>query len=161
MRHVLSVLVENEPGVLSRVVGLFSGRGFNIETLNVGPTLEDGLSLMTITTSGDEQIIEQITKQLRKLVTVVKVVDLTHLQSVEREMVLIKVNAEDERRAEVLRIADIFRCKVVDVSGNDLALEITGDQGKIKAIINLLQRFGIKEFARTGTVAMRRSMQME
>ena len=161
MRHVLSVLVENEPGVLSRVVGLFSGRGFNIETLNVGPTLEDGLSLMTITTSGDEQIIEQIIKQLRKLVTVVKVVDLTHLQSVEREMVLIKVNAEDERRAEVLRIADIFRCKVVDVSGNDLALEITGDQGKIKAIINLLQRFGIKEFARTGTVAMRRSMQMD
>jgi len=161
MRHGFSVLVENEPGVLSRVVGLFSGRGFNIETLNVGPTLEDGLSLMTITTSGDEQIIEQIIKQLRKLVTVVKVVDLTHLQSVEREMVLIKVNAEDERRAEVLRIADIFRCKVVDVSGNDLALEITGDQGKIKAIINLLQRFGIKEFARTGTVAMRRSMQMD
>ncbi|SDB26087.1 acetolactate synthase, small subunit [Desulfonatronum thiosulfatophilum] len=161
MRHVLSVLVENEPGVLSRVVGLFSGRGFNIETLNVGPTLEDGISLMTITTSGDEQIIEQITKQLRKLVTVVKVVDLTHLQSVEREMVLIKVNAEDDRRAEILRIADIFRCKVVDVSSNELTLEITGDQGKIKAIVSLLQRFGIKEFARTGTVAMRRSMQME
>ncbi len=161
MRHVLSVLVENEPGVLSRVVGLFSGRGFNIETLNVAPTLEDGLSLMTITTSGEEQIIEQITKQLRKLVTVVKVVDLTHLQSVEREMVLIKVNAEDERRAEVLRIADIFRCKVVDVSGNDLTLEITGDQGKIRAIVSLLQRFGIKEFARTGTVAMRRSMQVD
>ena len=161
MRHVLSVLVENEPGVLSRVVGLFSGRGFNIETLNVGPTLEDGLSLMTINTSGEEQIIEQIIKQLRKLVTVVKVVDLTHLQSVEREMVLIKVNAEDERRAEVLRIADIFRCKVVDVSGNDLTLEITGDQGKIRAIVSLLQRFGIKEFARTGTVAMRRSMQMD
>jgi acetolactate synthase I/III small subunit len=161
MRHVLSVLVENEPGVLSRVVGLFSGRGFNIETLNVGPTLEEGLSLMTITTSGDEAIIEQITKQLRKLVTVVKVVDLTHLQSVEREMVLIKINAEDERRAEILRIADIFRCKVVDVSSNDLTLEITGDQGKIKAIVNLLQRFGIREFARTGTVAMRRSMQMD
>ncbi len=161
MRHVLSVLVENEPGVLSRVVGLFSGRGFNIETLNVGPTLEDGISLMTITTSGDEQIIEQITKQLRKLVTVIKVVDLTHLQSVEREMVLIKINAEDDRRAEILRIADIFRCKVVDVSSNDLTLEITGDQGKIKAIVSLLQRFGIKEFARTGTVAMRRSMQMD
>jgi acetolactate synthase I/III small subunit len=161
MRHVLSVLVENEPGVLSRVVGLFSGRGFNIETLNVGPTLEEGISLMTITTTGDEAIIEQITKQLRKLVTVVKVVDLTHLQSVEREMVLIKINGEDDRRAEILRIADIFRCKVVDVSNNDLTLEITGDQGKIKAIVNLLQRFGIKEFARTGTVAMRRSMQME
>jgi len=161
MRHVLSVLVENEPGVLSRVVGLFSGRGFNIETLNVGPTLEEDLSLMTITTSGDEGIIEQIVKQLRKLVTVVKVVDLTHLHSVEREMVLIKVNAENSWRAEVLRIADIFRCKVVDVGHDALTLEITGDQDKIKAIVNLLQRFGIKEFARTGTVALRRSMQMD
>ncbi len=161
MRHVLSVLVENEPGVLSRVVGLFSGRGFNIETLNVGPTMEEGLSLMTITTLGDESIIEQIVKQLRKLVTVVKVVDLTHQQSVEREMVLIKINAEDANRAEVLRIADIFRCKVVDVGPSALTLEITGDQNKIKAIVSLLQRFGIKEFARTGTVALRRSMQME
>ncbi|HDQ41945.1 MAG TPA: acetolactate synthase small subunit [Desulfonatronum sp.] len=161
MRHVLSVLVENEPGVLSRVVGLFSGRGFNIETLNVGPTLEEGLSLMTITTLGDEAIIEQIVKQLRKLVTVVKVVDLTHLQKVEREMVLIKVNAEDASRAEVLRIADIFRCKVVDVGPNALTLEITGDQSKIKAIVSLLQRFGVKEFARTGTVALRRAMQMD
>jgi acetolactate synthase I/III small subunit len=161
MRHVLSVLVENEPGVLSRVVGLFSGRGFNIETLNVGPTMEEGLSLMTITTVGDESIIEQIVKQLRKLVTVVKVVDLTHQQSVEREMVLIKINAEDANRAEVLRIADIFRCKVVDVGPSALTLEITGDQNKIKAIVSLLQRFGIKEFARTGTVALRRSMQME
>lgn len=161
MRHVLSVLVENESGVLSRVVGLFSGRGFNIETLNVGPTLDEGLSLMTITTFGDEAIIEQIVKQLRKLVTVVKVVDLTHLQSVEREMVLIKVSAEDSNRAEVLRIADIFRCKVVDVGHTALTLEITGDQNKIKAIVSLLQRFGIKEFARTGTVAMRRSLQMD
>ena len=161
MRHVLSVLVENEPGVLSRVAGLFSGRGFNIESLNVAPTQEAGISHMTITTSGEEAIIEQIVKQLRKLVTVVKVVDLTHLHSVEREMVLIKVNAEDANRAEVLRIADIFRCKVVDVGPNALTLEITGDQSKIKAIVNLLQRFGIKEFARTGTVALRRSMQME
>lgn len=161
MRHVLSVLVENEPGVLSRVVGLFSGRGFNIETLNVGPTLDEGLSLMTITTMGDEAIIEQIVKQLRKLITVVKVVDLTALQTVEREMVLIKVNAEDANRAEVLRVADIFRCKVVDVGPNALTLEITGDQNKIKAIVSLLQRFGIKEFARTGTVALRRSMQMD
>ncbi|RQD61788.1 MAG: acetolactate synthase small subunit [Desulfonatronovibrio sp. MSAO_Bac4] len=159
MRHVLSVLVENEPGVLSRVAGLFSGRGFNIDTLNVGPTLEKDVSLMTITTYGDEQIIEQIVKQLRKVVTVIKVVDLTDLKSVEREMVLIKVNAEDSKRAEILRVADIFRCKVVDVSSDELTLEVTGDQGKIKAIVNLLQRFGIKEFARTGTVAMRRSMQ--
>jgi acetolactate synthase-1/3 small subunit len=153
--------VENEPGVLSRVAGLFSGRGFNIESLNVGPTLEPDISLMTITTRGDEQIVEQIVKQLRKLITVIKVVDLTYEQAVEREMVLIKVNAEDEKRAEVLRIADIFRCKVVDVSPSDLTLEITGDQNKIKAIINLLQRFGIKEFARSGTVALRRSMQID
>ena len=161
MRHVLSILVENEPGVLSRVAGLFSGRGFNIESLNVAPTLEPEVSRMTICTKGDDQIIEQIIKQLRKLVTVIKVVDLTHQQAVEREMVLIKVGAEDSRRAEILRIADIFRCKVVDVAANELTLEITGDQGKIRAIINLLQRFGIKEIARTGTGAIRRSMQLE
>ena len=161
MRHILSILVENEPGVLSRVVGLFSGRGFNIESLNVAPTLEDGVSLMTITTSGDEQIIEQIVKQLRKLVTVIKVVDFIDVSAVEREMVMVKVQADDARRAEVLRIADIFRCKVVDVSLNDLTLEATGDHGKIQAILSLLTRFGIKEIARTGTVAMRRSMQPE
>ncbi|MFP4083732.1 MAG: acetolactate synthase small subunit [Desulfonatronovibrio sp.] len=159
MRHVLSVLVENEPGVLSRVAGLFSGRGFNIDTLNVGPTLEKGVSLMTITTFGDEQIIEQIVKQLRKVVSVIKVVDLTDLKSVEREMVLLKINADESKRAEILRVADIFRCKVVDVSTDEITLEVTGDQGKIQAIVNLLQRFGIKEFARTGTVALRRSMQ--
>ncbi len=159
MRHVLSVLVENEPGVLSRVAGLFSGRGFNIDTLNVGPTLEKGVSLMTISTHGDEQIIEQIIKQLRKLITVIKVVDLSDTKAGEREMVLIKVHASENSRAEILRIVDIFRCKVVDVSTDELTLEVTGDQGKINAIVNMLQRFGIKEFARTGTVAMKRSMQ--
>ena len=150
MRRVLSVLVENEPGVLSRVAGLFSGRGFNIESLNVAPTLEDGVSLMTITTSGDEQIIEQIVKQLRKLVTVVKVVDFYGMAYVEREMMVIKVHAEESKRGEVLRIADIFRCKVVDVSLTDLTLEATGDHSKLQAIIQLLQKFGIKELARTG-----------
>ncbi|SME90944.1 acetolactate synthase small subunit [Desulfovibrio gilichinskyi] len=159
MRHTLSVMVENEPGVLSRVVGLFSGRGFNIESLNVAPTLEEGVSLMTITTIGDEQIIEQIVKQLRKLVTVIKVVDLTALKAVEREMVILKVNAEDAKRAEILRIVDIFRCKVIDVSVDELTLEVTGDHGKIEALINLLARFGIKEIARTGTVAMKRALQ--
>ena len=134
MRRVLSVLVENEPGVLSRVAGLFSGRGFNIESLNVAPTLEDGVSLMTITTSGDEQIIEQI---------------------------VIKVHAEESKRGEVLRIADIFRCKVVDVSLTDLTLEATGDHSKLQAIIQLLQKFGIKELARTGTLAVRRTMQSD
>ena len=156
MRRVLSVLVENEPGVLSRVAGLFSGRGFNIESLNVAPTLEDGVSLMTITTSGDEQIIEQIVKQLRKLVTVVKVVDFYGMAYVEREMMVIKVHAEESKRGEVLRIADIFRCKVVD-----LTLEATGDHSKLQAIIQLLQKFGIKELARTGTLAVRRTMQSD
>ena len=161
MRRVLSVLVENEPGVLSRVAGLFSGRGFNIESLNVAPTLEDGVSLMTITTSGDEQIIEQIVKQLRKLVTVVKVVDFYGMAYVEREMMVIKVHAEESKRGEVLRIADIFRCKVVDVSLTDLTLEATGDHSKLQAIIQLLQKFGIKELARTGTLAVRRTMQSD
>jgi acetolactate synthase-1/3 small subunit len=161
MRHVLSVLVDNEPGVLSRVVGLFSGRGFNIESLNVAPTLESGVSHMTIATSGDDQIIEQIIKQLRKLVTVIKVVDYQDLGVVEREMMLVKVQADDSRRGEVLRIADIFRCKVVDVSLVDLTLEATGNDGKINAIVGLLGKFGIKELARTGIVAMRRSMQRE
>ncbi|WP_272699932.1 acetolactate synthase small subunit [Desulfovibrio sp. Fe33] len=160
-KHTLSVMVENEPGVLSRVAGLFSGRGFNIYSLNVAPTLEKGVSLMTIVAEGDDSIIEQIVKQLRKLVPTIKVKDLTELHSVEREMVLLKVNAEDSKRAEILRIVDIFRCKVVDVSVDELTIEVTGDQGKISAIINLLTRFGIKEIARTGNVAMRRSMQID
>jgi acetolactate synthase-1/3 small subunit len=159
VRHILSILVENEPGVLSRVAGLFSGRGFNIETLNVAPTLEEGVSIMTITTFGDDMIIEQIIKQLRKLVTVVKVVDLTEIKNVEREMMLLKVSAEEGKRAEILRIVDVFRCKVVDVGFDELTIEVTGTQDKITALISLMQRFGIKEVARTGTVSMRRSMQ--
>lgn len=159
MRRVLSVLVENEPGVLSRVAGLFSGRGFNIESLNVAPTLEAGVSHMTITTRGDAQIIEQIIKQLRKLVTVIKVVDFEDVSIVEREMVVFRVNAEESKRSEILRIVDIFRCKVVDVSATEFTIEATGTHDKLEAIISLLTRFGIKEIARTGTVAMRRSMQ--
>lgn len=159
MRRALSVLVENEPGVLSRIAGLFSGRGFNIESLNVAPALEEGLSHMTITTSGDAQILEQIVKQLRKLVTVVKVVDFDDTITVEREMMLIKVQADDSRRGEILRLADIFRCKVVDVSLSELTLEVTGNFEKLQAVANLLGKFGIKEMARTGTVALRRSMQ--
>jgi len=160
-KHTLSVIVENEPGVLSRVAGLFSGRGFNIYSLNVAPTLEKGVSLMTIVAEGDDNIIEQIVKQLRKLVPTIKVKDLTELNSVDREMVLLKVNAEDSKRAEILRIVDIFRCKVVDVSADELTIEVTGDQGKIKAIVELMTRFGIKEVARTGNVALKRSMQID
>lgn len=161
MRHVLSVLVENEPGVLSRVAGLFSGRGFNIESLNVAPTLEDGVSHMTITTIGDDQIIEQIIKQLRKLITVIKVVDFSEHASVEREMMFVKVQAEGPLRGEILRTVEIFRCKVVDVSLNEMTIEATGNHEKLEAILSLFQKFGIKEIARTGTVAMRRSMQPE
>ncbi len=161
MRHILSVQVENEPGVLSRVAGLFSGRGFNIESLTVAPTLEEGVSHMTIVTSGEAQLIEQIIKQLRKLVTVIKVVDFNNVATVEREMIVLRVQAEEAKRGEILRIADIFRCKVVDVSLTDLTLEVTGTHDKVQAIIQLLQKFGIKEMTRTGTLALRRSMQSE
>ena len=156
-RHVLSVLVENEPGVLSRVAGLFSGRGFNIHSLNVAPALEEGVSHMTITTEGDSLILEQIMKQLHKIVSVIKVVDFADIPAVEREMMFVKVQAEGPMRGEILRTVEIFRCKVVDVSSNEMTIEATGDQNKLDAIISLLQRFGIKELARTGAVAMRRS----
>ena len=160
-RHVLSVLVENEPGVLSRVAGLFSGRGFNIHSLNVAPALEEGVSAMTITTDGDSLILEQIMKQLHKIVSVIKVVDFADIAAVEREMMLVKVQAEGPMRGEILRTVEIFRCKVVDVSPNEMTIEATGNQDKLDAIINLLQRFGIKELARTGSVAMRRSKKAE
>ncbi len=161
MQHVLSVLVEDEPGVLSRVAGLFSGRGFNICSLNVAPTLEPGVSHMTITTKGDAQIIEQIIKQLHKLITVIKVLDFSEHCSVEREMMLIKVHADGPNRGEILRTVEIFRCRVMDVGHTEMTIEATGNHEKLNAIINLFQRFGIKEIARTGTVAMRRSMQPE
>ena len=156
-RHVLSVLVENEPGVLSRVAGLFSGRGFNIHSLNVAPALEEGVSHMTITTEGDSLILEQIMKQLHKIVSVIKVVDFADIPAVEREMMFVKVQAEGPMRGEILRTVEIFRCKVVDVSSNEMTIEATGNQDKLDAIINLLQRFGLKELARTGSVAIRRS----
>lgn len=159
MRHILSVLVENEPGVLSRVSGLFSGRGFNVESLNVAPTLDKGVSHMTITTRGDAAIIEQIIKQLRKLVTVIKVVDFTELAAVEREMILIKVHADDDKRDDVMRIVDVFRCKVVDISQDDVTIEATGTHDKLQALVALLTKFGVRDIARTGVVAMRRSMQ--
>ena len=156
-RHVLSVLVENEPGVLSRVVGLFSGRGFNIHSLNVAPSLEEGVSHMTITTDSDSLILEQIMKQLHKIVSVIKVVDFADIPAVTREMMFVKVQAEGTARGEILRTVEIFRCKVVDVSHNEMTIEATGDQEKLDAILGLLQRFGIKEVARTGAGAMRRS----
>ena len=156
MQHIISVLVENKFGVLSRVSGLFSGRGFNIESLSVGPTLDPTVSMMTIVTQGDDRIVEQITKQLNKLVDIIKVVDLTEKEYVERETALIKLNTRVEDRAEALRVADIFRAKIVDSTPNTYTIEITGDVKKIDAIINLLRPLGIKELIRTGRIAIAR-----
>jgi len=156
-RHIISVWVDNTPGVLSRVTGLFSGRGFNIESLCVAETMDPEVSRITIVTTGDEQIIEQIIKQLRKLINTIKVQDLTEVSHVEREMALVTVKAEDRSRAEVLRIADIFRCRVVDVSPSTYTLEVTGNYEKIGAVLNLLKNLGIEEIVRTGTLAIQRS----
>jgi acetolactate synthase-1/3 small subunit len=159
MRHAISILVDNQPGVLSRVVGLFSGRGFNIESLSVAPTLDPSKSKMVITTSGNDQVLEQIKKQLNKIINVIKVVDFMEKDFVEREMILIKVNAREDTRAEVLRISDIFRAKVVDVSQSSYTLALIGDQGKLKAFIDLLAPAGIIDFIRTGTIVMEREIQ--
>ena len=159
MKHTLSVLVENEFGVLARVASLFSARGFNIESLCVAETLDPTLSLMTIVTRGDDMIMEQITKQLNKLINVIKVTDLSAKKFVDRELVLIKMKATKTNRAEILRISDIFRGKVVDVSHKTLTIEVTGDEGKIAAMIELLKPLGIKEVARTGKIAMLRGAQ--
>ena len=157
MRHTISILVENEFGVLSRVSGLFSGRGFNIESLCVAETIDPETSRMTIVTSGNEQIVEQIKKQLHKLINVIKVIDHQEIDSLERELALIKVTAESETRAEILRIVDIFRARVVDVTQKSYTVEITGDENKVAAIIEMLRPMGIKELVRTGKVAMARS----
>ena len=156
-RHTIGVLVENQPGVLSRVSGLFSGRGFNIECLTVAETNEPGLSRMTLVTSGDQHILEQIVKQLNKLVNVIKVFDFRDTEFVDREMALIKVRAEQATRAEVLRISDIFRAKIVDVSPHFYTLEVTGNDTKIGAIMELLNQIGIVEVARTGKAALSRA----
>ena len=156
MQHTISVLVENEFGVLSRVASLFSGRGFNIDSLSVAPTNEEGMSRMTIVTRGDEQILEQITKQLNKLIDVIKVIDFTDGSGVERELALVKVTAEDESRAEVLRIVDIFRAKIIDVTPKSYTIEATGNPVKIDAILDLLRPLGLKELVRTGAVAIGR-----
>jgi acetolactate synthase-1/3 small subunit len=156
MQHTISVLVENEFGVLSRVASLFSGRGFNLDSLSVAPTNEEGMSRMTIVTRGDEQILEQINKQLNKLIDIIKVIDFTDGSGVERELALIKVAAEDESRAEVLRIVDIFRAKIIDVTPKSYTIEATGNPVKIDAILDLLRPLGLKELVRTGAVAIGR-----
>ncbi len=156
MRHTISILVKNEFGVLSRVAGLFSARGFNIESLTVAETLDTKLSRMTIVTKGNDQIIEQINKQLHKLVDIIKVTDLTGKDFVERELTLIKVHAEEKTRAEILRTVDIFRSKIVDVTQKTYTIELTGSEDKITAMINLLKPMGIREIIRTGKVAIPR-----
>ena len=155
-RHVISVLVENKPGVLARVAGMFSGRAFNIHSLAVAPTLDLEYSRMTIVTTGNEQIIEQIIKQLRKLINVVKVQDLTLGEYVEREMVLIRVKAGTAARGEILNVAEIFRAKIVDVAQESVTVEVSGSQNKIEAILRLLAPVGVLEMIRTGTVAIPR-----
>ena len=156
MKHTISVLLRNKPGVLSRVTGLFSGRGYNIESLCVAVTMDPEVSCLTLVSYGDQPIIEQITKQLHKLIDVLKVTDISEKEYVEREMVLVRVNANANSRAEVLRIVDIFRGKVVDVATRSYALEITGSASKIQAVIDILRPFGILEIVRTGTIAMAR-----
>ena len=158
MRHTISVLVDNRPGVLSRIAGLFSGRGFNIESLSVNETLDPTMSQMTIVTRGDDRILEQINKQLNKLIDIIKVVDYESSGSdfIERELALIKVNVDEHKRSEVLSIIDIFRCKVVDVSRTHYTVEVTGDENKIQAIVDLFRPLGIKELVRSGKAAMLR-----
>jgi acetolactate synthase-1/3 small subunit len=155
-QHILTLLVDNEPGVLSRVAGLFSGRGFNIESLCVAPTMDANVSRITVTTKANQPLIEQVEKQLNKLINIIKVRNLSIEQAVKREMALIRVKANAQTRAEVLRIVDIFRCKVVDVGAEQYTIEVTGDKGKIEALLRLLKPIGIKEIARTGTVALYR-----
>ncbi len=156
MKHVLAVLVENKPGVLTRVAGLFSRRGFNIDNIAVGETLEPGISRMTIAVQGDEAVLEQVEKQLNKLINVIKVSNLSHEPAVVRELILIKVKADPRTRTDVQQIVETFRGKVVDVSLDSMIIEVTGNEEKLDAIKLLLQHYGIQEVVRTGKVALLR-----
>jgi acetolactate synthase-1/3 small subunit len=154
MKHTLSVLVEDEAGVLTRIAGLFARRGFNIESLAVGPAEQVGISRITMVVQGDERIIEQLTKQLYKLINVLKVQDITEIPCVERELMLVKVTATSSNRAEVIELAQVFRARIVDISEETLTIEVVGDPGKMVAIIEMLNKFGIREIARTGKIAL-------
>ncbi len=160
IKHTVAVLVENNPGVLTRVAGLFSRRGFNIESMAIGVTENPKISRMTISVEGDHKVLEQIEKQLNKLINVLKVADIAAEDSVSRELALIKVNAEPSRRAQILQIVDIFRAKVVDVGKKSMIIEITGDSEKVEALIQLVEEFGIKEVVRTGKIAMERGSKL-
>ena len=157
MKHTLSVLVEDESGALSRIAGLFARRGFNIDSLAVGPAEAIGISRLTMVVQGDESTLQQMTKQLNKLINILEVLDLTTLPAVERELMLLKVSATSEKRSYILDLVQVFRAKVVDVSDNALTLEVVGDPGKLVALENLLKPYGILEIARTGKVALKRA----
>lgn len=156
MRHVISALVENKPGVLAHISGMFSARGFNIDSLTVGETEDRRFSRMTIVTTGDDTVIEQVRKQLERLVDVIKVVDFSGQDYVERDLMLIKVHAPPGRRGEIFELAEVFKCKVVDIGPKHVMLEVTGPENKLEALITMLKPYGIKEMARTGRVGLRR-----
>ena len=157
MKHTLSVLVEDESGALSRISGLFARRGFNIDSLAVGPAETKGMSRLTMVVEGDNKTLQQMTKQLNKLFNVLAVADLSNLAAVERELMLLKVSSKDETRGKILDLVQIFRAKVVDVSDIALTLEVVGDPGKLVALEKLLEPYGILEIARTGKIALKRS----
>jgi len=154
MKHTIAVIVENKSGVLTRIAGLFSRRSFNIDSLSVGGTDNPDYSRMTITVHGDKDVLEQVIKQLSKLINVIRVSELAPGESVERELAVIKVSADRESRSEIMQIVNIFRARIIDVSAKSMIIEVTGDEEKIDAIIQLLRQFGIKELARTGKVSM-------
>ena len=154
--HTIAILVENKSGVLAHIAGLFSGRGFNIKELSVGETENPEYSRMTIVVKGDDQIVEQIKKQLNKFIDVIKIIDLTNIPSVHREIILIKVKANQSRRQEIFQIAEVFKGKIVDISHNSLTIEVTGITEKIEALISILKPYGIQEIARTGRVSISR-----
>jgi len=153
-KHTISILVENRFGALSRISGLFSGRGYNIESLSVAPTADPSVSRMTIVTVGDERVIEQIVKQLNKQIDVIKVWNVSDHAAIERELILVRVNAGDKNQDEIIRTCQAFGAKVVDVSGSSIALEMMGDESEVENFLSLLKPFGIKELIRSGTVAM-------
>ncbi len=158
-QHTISVLVENKFGALNRIVGLFSARGYNIDSISVGTSEDDSVARVTIVSKGDDDVIEQIIKQLNKLIDVTKVVDLTYEGFVERELILIKVSANRNSRSELMQISEIFRSKIVDISPRSLTIEATGNEKKVDAMIKMLSPFGIKEIARTGRAALKREFE--
>lgn len=161
MKHTISILVENHSGVLARVSGMFSARGYNIESLCVGETEDETVSRMTVVVPGDDRVLQQIVKQLNKLVDTIEVTDLTGEDFVERELVMVKVAANSQRRSEILEIVGIFRAKVVDLGPASLTIEVTGSEGKVRAFIDTMRPFGIEELVRTGRIAIARSVKQE